>query len=101
MLTAALLIAGCASFDPYNGMGFEEFRHESGLAGKGGPELIGRNGTTTVYYLNGATDHDVFYWFEEGTLRKVTHSTLPQAKHQLKTMYKPPHLKNKKQKASA
>jgi hypothetical protein len=98
-LIAALLAAACASFDPFNGMQFEDFRHEAGLAGKGGPELVGRNGTTTVYFLNGATDHEVFYWFEEGTLRKVTHSSLTQAKHQLKTMYKPAHLKNKKSKA--
>jgi hypothetical protein len=98
LLIGSLLLAACASFDPYNGMMFDEFRHTAGLAGKGGTELVGRNGTTTVYYLNGATDHQVFYWFEEGILRKVTHSSLTQAKTQLKTMYKPAHLRKKNSK---
>ena len=49
-------------------------------------------GPVRQYFLNGATDHETFYWFEDGILRKVTHSTLPAAKHALKTMYKPPHL---------
>ncbi len=95
ILLTGLYLTACASFDPYNGMQFEEFRHGAGLAGKGGAELIGRNGTTTVYYLNGSTDHDVFYWFEEGTLRKVTRGSMQQAKQQLKTMYKPAHLRKK------
>jgi hypothetical protein len=101
LLIGSLLLTACASFDPYNGMAFEEFRHTAGLAGKGGAELVGRNGTTTVYFLNGVTDHNVFYWFEEGVLRKVTNGTLPQTKHALKTMYKPAHLRGKGKKKRA
>lgn len=85
-----LLLAACASFDPYHGMPYADFEHNAGLAGQGGAELVGRNGSTTVYYLNGATDHDVYYWFEFGMLNRVTRGTLPQIRHQLKAMYKAP-----------
>jgi hypothetical protein len=100
-LLIAFLIASCASFDPYNGMAFDDFRHQAGLAGRGGAELVGQNGTTSVYFLNGLGDQTTFYWFEDGILRKVTQSTVAGVKHQLKTMYKPAHLKAKKSKKKA
>jgi hypothetical protein len=95
-LLITLALSGCASFDPYDGMGLDDFKHQAGLAGKGGAELVGSKGNTDVYYLNGATDHNVFYWFDDDVLRKVTTGTADQAKHQIKTMYKAPHLRMKK-----
>ena len=96
ILLLAIPLCGCASFDPYDGMAFDDFSHQAGLAGKGGAQLVGSKGNTDVYYLNGATDHNVFYWFDDGILRKVTTGTMDQTKYQIKTMYKAPHLKNKK-----
>ena len=95
LIALYLCLTACASFDPYDGMAIDDFKHSAGLAGKGGAQLVGTNANTEVYYLNGATDQTVFYWFDDGVLRKVTHSTLPQTKHQIKTMYKPQHLKKK------
>jgi hypothetical protein len=100
-LLIVCLIASCASFDPYNGMVFDDFRHQAGLAGRGGAELVGKNGTTSVYFLNGLGDQRTFYWFEDGILRKVTQSTVASVKHQLKAMYKPAHLKARKSKKKA
>ncbi|HZP11779.1 MAG TPA: hypothetical protein VFB36_05095 [Nevskiaceae bacterium] len=93
LTTLSLCLGACASFDPYDGMAFNDFNHSAGLAGKGGAQLIGSNGNTEVYYLNGATDHNVFYWFDDGTLRKVTSGSLAQTKVALKKMYKAEHLK--------
>ena len=95
VLLIALTLCACASFDPYDGMGFDDFKHQAGLAGKGGAEFVGSKGNTNVYYLNGATDHEVFYWFDDGILRKVTTGTVEQTKHAIKVMYKAPHLMKK------
>jgi hypothetical protein len=95
-LLIAAALYGCASFDPYDGMAFDDFKHQAGLAGKGGAELVGSKGNTDVYYLNGATDHEVFYWFDDGILRKVTTGTMEQTRHQIKVMYKAPHLRVRK-----
>lgn len=94
LLTVVTLSLGaCASFDPYDGMAFDDFKHNAGLAGKGGAQLLGANGNTEVYYLNGTTDHNVYYWFDDGVLRKVTGGSLAKTKSALKTMYKAEHLK--------
>ncbi len=93
LTTLSLSLCACASFDPYDGMAFSDFNHSAGLAGRGGAQLIGTNGNTEVYYLNGATDHNVFYWFDDGSLRKVTTGSLAKTKVALKTMYKAEHLK--------
>jgi hypothetical protein len=95
VLLATLALCACASFDPFDGMALQDFKHQAGLAGKGGAELVGSKGNTDVYYLNGATDHDVFYWFDDGILRKVTTGSIEQTKHQIKVMYKAPHLRKK------
>jgi hypothetical protein len=100
MTVATLSLGACASFDPYDGMAFDDFKHNAGLAGKGGAQLLGANGNTEVYFLNGATDHNVFYWFDDGVLRKVTSGSIAQAKTQLKTMYKADHLKRAPRQAS-
>ena len=88
----SLSLGACASFDPYDGMAFGDFKHGAGLAGKGGAALVGSKGNTEVYYLNGATDHNVFYWFDDGVLRKVTIGSLSQTRVALKKMYKAEHL---------
>ena len=93
LLTALTLSLGaCASFDPYDGMALQDFKHEAGLAGKGGAQLVGAKGNTEVYALNGLAAHDTFYWFDDGVLRKVTQGSLDQTKRKINTLYKPEHL---------
>ena len=100
MTVLTLSLGACASFDPYDGMAFDDFKHGAGLAGKGGAQLLGAKGNTEVYYLNGATDHNVFYWFDDGVLRKVTTGSIENARVALKTMYKADHLKRMPRSAS-
>jgi hypothetical protein len=102
LMTAVTLGLGAcaASFDPYDGMAFDDFKHGAGLAGKGGAQLLGSKGNTQVYFLNGVADHNVFYWFDDGVLRKVTTGSVEQTRVALNKLYKSDHLKRAPRQAS-
>lgn len=89
IIAIALLLASCVAamnFNPQGGTTFEEFKHNAGAAGKGFPELVGLKGNTSVYRLTGLTDHNTFYWFENGRLSQVTQGELPQVRLQIETI---------------
>ena len=100
MTVLTLSLGACASFDPYDGMALQDFKHQAGIAGKGGAQLVGTKGNTEVYALNGLADHDTFYWFDDGVLRKVTQGSLDQTKKRIQGMYKASHLMRKPQPAT-
>jgi hypothetical protein len=67
VIVIALFLTGCASFNPQPGMSFDDWKLSAGLSGT--PELVGLKGGISVYHLKG---EDIYYWFENGRLTKVT-----------------------------
>ena len=85
LVVCSLLLTGCVQFAPRPGMHYTEFQRSAveSFPRKGIPELIGMNGEVLVYRLIGSTDPNIYYWFRNDTLFKVTQGELPQLRYQL------------------
>ena len=84
LVVCSLLLTGCVEFAPRPGMHYTEFKRTAfeSLPRKHS-QLIGMNGEVLVYRLLGSTDPDIYYWFRNDTLFKVTQGELPQLRYQL------------------
>ena len=85
-LILSVFVVACASFEPQNGMSYPEFQKMAAASGNGGTEIVGMKGNVSVYRLTGMTDHDIFYWFENGRLTKIERGELPQIRYQIELL---------------
>ena len=85
-MTGALMLVGCAGFNPQSGMSYKEWEASAGLAFRGRPELVGMKGNVNVYKLPLPQNNNTFYWFEDGRLTQVTQGELPQIRLQIENI---------------
>ena len=75
-------VVGCANFAPKQGMSFTNFKHMTAKSFNGHPEMVRMVDETTVYNIP-HKDKNVFYWFENDRLIRVTQGELPQQRYQI------------------
>lgn len=82
LLVLCLCIVGCVSFAPRQGMSFEEFKRMTGKSFNGHPEMVQMVDEVTVYNVSNG-NKNVFYWFENDRLIRVTQGELPTRRYQI------------------
>jgi hypothetical protein len=85
-MAGALMLIGCAGFNPQSGMSYDEWKNSAGLSFRGVPELVGMKDNITVYKLPLPQNNNTFYWFKDGRLIQVTQGELPQIRLQIENI---------------